>query len=95
MSDRRGPVAPARWPLGPTDQPKGTTDMTDDQTNDRLVGLPAIAALVGVCVVTMRKMARDPAMGFPAKMVGGRWWASRRAVQAWCDQQLGGGAEHG
>lgn len=57
---------------------------------DRVVGCPAIAALVGVSVQTLRKYLRDPKSGFPANFVGGRWWASRSAVIAWCERQTGG-----
>lgn len=60
-----------------------------DGLADRLVGLPAIGRLAGLDPLTVKRYAADPATRFPARKVGGRWWASRRAVMAWCAERLG------
>jgi len=70
---------------------QGKQTVGDDALADRLVGLPAICAVIGVCVPTGRKLARDPACGLPLRMVGGRWWASRRALVAWVAAQTSAG----
>lgn len=56
--------------------------------DDRIVGIPEIAEVVGVSVVTMRKMVRAGANGIPVRMVSGRWWASRRNLEQWVRDQL-------
>lgn len=57
--------------------------------SDKLVGVPAIAAVAGVCGQTIKNYLADPNNSFPARRVGGRWWASKAEVIAWRD---GGGA---
>lgn len=57
---------------------------------DRVIGLPEIAKVIGVCTDTMGKMAREGADGLPVKFVRGRWWASRRQLVAWCERMVGG-----
>lgn len=61
-----------------------------DLIDDRLVGLPAIAGVIGLSKVTLLKHLREGKLGIPAKMVGGRWWASRREILAWCERQASG-----
>lgn len=50
---------------------------------DRVVGLPAVAAMIGVSIPTLRAWIFDPANDVPVCRVGGRWWASRSALERW------------
>lgn len=59
------------------------------EVGDRVVGMPGIAARLGVCVVTARKWSRDTAMRLPVSFVGGRWWASGRKLDAWIAARMG------
>ncbi len=59
-----------------------------DRIADRLIGMPAIAAALGLSKVTTLKLARERVNDLPVTLVGGRWWASRRALEAWMRRQL-------
>lgn len=64
-----------------------------DLIDDRLVGLPAMQAVAGISKPTLLKYLREGKVGFPARRVGGRWWASRREILAWCERQASGPTE--
>lgn len=63
-------------------------NLNDNPAADRLVGIPQIAPVVGVCNCTLRKMAKAGTNGIPVRWVGTRWWASRRELTAWLDAQV-------
>lgn len=56
---------------------------------DRLIGLPQIAAICGLSAPTLRRMALEGTNAIPVRRVGGRWWASRKALAAWVEAQTG------
>ena len=52
---------------------------------DRLLTPPEIAAQLGVCLATVRRLiARD---GLPAKRIGRQLRVPARAFKQWCDER--------
>lgn len=55
-----------------------------ERVMDRMLALPEVAARLGVCVATVRRMIeRD---GLPAKRVGRQYRVPANAFDRWCDQ---------
>lgn len=53
------------------------------EKNEWIYGAKGIAAFVGVGVATVNRWLWDESSGFPARKVGGRWFAASAEIRGW------------
>lgn len=53
------------------------------EKNEWIYGVKAMAAFVGVGTATIDRWLADESSGFPARKVGGRWFAISAEIRGW------------